>query len=75
MQKCIWSILLLFLLLCLPFRLYNKVSNLLHQNGVGEELLSTTDENGEKKLPFIYFKLNRPPFKYQRMSNVPLAHV
>jgi len=37
------------------------VSNLLNQNSVGEELLSTTDENKEKG-PLIYFELNWPPF-------------
>jgi len=31
------------------FVLYNKVSNLLNKNGVGEKLLYTTDEHGEKR--------------------------
>jgi len=62
------EILILSLLLCLYFVKYNNVSNLLNQNGVGEELMSTTDENGEKRTLYIFCL-------YQRMSNVPLAYV
>jgi len=49
------------------------VLNLLNQNGVREELLSTTDENREKE-HIIYFELSWPPVFYQRMSNLPLAY-
>jgi len=38
------------------------VATLLYKNGAGEELLSTTDENGEKNDPYYIFELNWPPF-------------
>jgi len=50
------------------------VSNLLNQNGVGEKLMSTTDENEEKKEP-LYILSSTGHRLYQRMSNVPLAYV
>jgi len=38
------------------------VATLFYKHGAGEDLLSTTDENGEKKTLTIYFELNWPPF-------------
>jgi len=56
------------------FVYYNKVSNLLNQNGVGEKLLSTSEKNGEKK-DTVYTVSSTGHCLYQRMSNVPLAYV
>ena len=44
------------------------MSNLLNQNGVGEKLLSTTDENGG-----IFSSTGHR--LYQRISNITLAYV
>ena len=49
--KCPWPILLFPFSFVFHFVQYYKLSNLFNQNGFREELLSTTDKNGEKKEP------------------------
>jgi len=50
------------------------VLNLLNQNGVREERLSTTDDNREKEHIIIIFWAQLATGFYQRMSNLPLAY-